>query len=307
MTLSDTLTRLELPARLQKAARQAPPWVCVLLVALIAWQLARATWMVLAPPAAPTSVPPAPASQTGADNGAAPALDVSAIVDAHLFGRARSPDAAPAPEPDPVEVPETRLNLSLRGVIAGDDPGRGVAIIADNRGDEKLFRVEQRLPGGATLHAVHFDQVIINRNGRLETLRLPREFPGGTTPVSRNDGAARPRSGAASAPIQRVISDNAARITDVLRVQPYMDGGQMRGYRVFPGRNRDQFAQLGLQAGDLVTEINGTPLSDPARGMEIFGQLGDATEVSLTVERDGSTETMMLDTARLARAAEASE
>ena len=50
-----------------------------------------------------------------------------------------------------------------------------------------------------------------------------------------------------------------------------------------------QFTKLGLMPGDLVTAINGTPLDDPARGMEILQSMNSATDVTVTVERNGQT------------------
>jgi general secretion pathway protein C len=203
------------------------------------------------------------------------------------------------------EVPETRLSLQLRGVITNDVAEYAVAIIADNRGRDQIYRVGQQVPGGARLHAVQSEQVVLNRAGTLESLRLPRDFAataGGQN--ARPAGVIRPTQAPTSS-VRDVISDNAAQITEIIRVQPYMEGGSMRGYRVYPGRNRQQFTALGLQPGDLVVEINGQPMNDPSRGMQIFAELGDADSVSITFEREGVSETMMLDTSQLARAAEA--
>ena len=70
--------------------------------------------------------------------------------------------------------------------------------------------------------------------------------------------------------LQELAAQNPAAITEIIRPQPVFANGQQRGYRVYPGRNRQQFSKLGLMPGDLVTAINGTPLDDPARGMEIL-------------------------------------
>ena len=75
--------------------------------------------------------------------------------------------------------------------------------------------------------------------------------------------------------------------------------GKQQGYRVYPGRQRQQFSQLGLRPGDMITQINGMALDDPARGMEVFRSLGDATQVSVTVERNGQEQVMTLDTSQL--------
>ncbi|MDH3915422.1 MAG: PDZ domain-containing protein, partial [Chromatiales bacterium] len=83
--------------------------------------------------------------------------------------------------------------------------------------------------------------------------------------------------------------------------------GQQQGDRVYPGRERQQFAKLGLRPGDLITQINGMSLEDPARGMEIFRGLSDATQVSVTVERGGQTEILTLDTSQLQAASENSK
>ncbi|MCC5860758.1 MAG: type II secretion system protein GspC [Gammaproteobacteria bacterium] len=306
MQLATTLGRLDPQASLTWASRRMPPWVVALLVALIAIQLARLTWLVLTPSTDPATLPAVPATLPAPRSGNAAPIDAQRIVQAALFGRVSDEPEPVVEQPQPLEVPETRLNLQLRGVIADDDPERGVAIIADNRGRDQVYRVGAQLPGNVRLHAVHADQVVLNRAGTLERLMLPREFPDGRAaarqPAAQPGGIVRSQRTATSS-VREVISDNAARITEILRVQPYLEGGSMRGYRVYPGRNRQQFSALGLQPGDLVVEINGQPLSDPSRGLEIFAELGDATSVSLTIEREGVTETMMLDTSQLAGAA----
>ena len=66
--------------------------------------------------------------------------------------------------------------------------------------------------------------------------------------------------------------------------------GEQAGYRVYPGRDRQQFAALGLRPGDLIMDIDGQALSDPTQAMQIFQSLGTAEQVTVTVERTGHVE-----------------
>ena len=100
--------------------------------------------------------------------------------------------------------------------------------------------------------------------------------------------------------LQNLAAQNPGAITEVIRPQPVFANGQQRGYRVYPGRNRQQFSQLGLMPGDLVTAINGTPLDDPARGMEILQSINSAAQVTVTVERNGQSTQVSINTAQVA-------
>jgi general secretion pathway protein C len=99
--------------------------------------------------------------------------------------------------------------------------------------------------------------------------------------------------------LRRMAESNPASFTEIIRPQPVFANGVQRGYRVYPGRNRQQFARLGLQPGDLVLSINGTPLDDPQRGMEIFNTMGASDRVTVTVERNGQPQELSLDMAQL--------
>jgi len=76
-------------------------------------------------------------------------------------------------------------------------------------------------------------------------------------------------------------------------------GGQQQGYRVYPGRNRRQFAALGLRPGDLIKDVNGASLTDPQQAMEIFQSLGTSDQVTVTVERNGQQQVLTLTTSQL--------
>jgi general secretion pathway protein C len=277
-----------------KASAVLPPWVVVVLVALIAWQLARIIWLLVpAGPPAPVTIPPAGSSGSAAVTGEGGA-DIDYIVNAHLFGRFDT--SAPVAELDPVDAPDTRLNLELRGTIAAEDADRALAIIAERSREEKVYAIGDAVPGGASLHSVYTDKVLLRRAGQLETLRLPRasDSGGGVAPP-RRQGVAPSRATS----IREIVSQAPARLTDVIRPQPVFRDGQQQGYRVYPGRDRQRFSALGLRPGDLITQINGMSLDDPARGMEIFRSLGDATQVSVTLERSGQAQVLNLDTSQL--------
>lgn len=210
-----------------------------------------------------------------------PQLLLATIIDAHLFGA--SPTASGA------DAPPTTMPLVLTGVIAvKGHPNAGQAILGANAADTKVYAVGASIPGGAHLHAVYEDRVLLERNGGLETLMLPRTALSGV-------------SYAPAAPRADLGQGNPDVLAGLLRVQPVFSQGKLSGYRIFPGgaRGTQAFMQLGLRPGDLITAINGTTLDDPGRALEVLQTLSSAGSASITVTRNGSPLEVNLNLASL--------
>ena len=99
--------------------------------------------------------------------------------------------------------------------------------------------------------------------------------------------------------LRNVISQNAGRLTDIIRLSPNVDQGKVTGFRVQPGRDRQTFDALGLMPGDVVTEINGVVLDDASKGLQAFEALGEATMANVTVLREGTPQALVIDTSQL--------
>lgn len=234
------------------------------------------------------------AAVPGGRAGRSHALDVAAITNAHLFG------AAPAARENGANAPQTSMPLVLTGIIAGNDPQNGLAILGPTAQTAKVFAVGDNVPGGAKLHAVYTDRVVIDRNGQLESLVLPRQAPGSaaaptTAAVQVNPSLERMR---------HMITEQPGLIGDVMRPQAVTEHGKVTGFRVFPGRNRMAFMRLGLRPGDEVTAINGTPLDDQDRGDQILHTLGSSSEAHVTVIRNGQQQDLTLNIAQVEQEAE---
>jgi general secretion pathway protein C len=281
-----------------------PTLVSALLAVVLAWQLVQLVWTLLgARPGSEALDPPVqgPGSQTAA---VTRSFDLTSIVNAHLFGVATATGDA-----DPSAAPATQMSLVLVGTIAQTDPEQGLAIIGDSATTARVYTVGKTVTGGTKLHSVYTDRVILDRGGKLEALMLPKQFRGGS--AARAGGAPLTGNRSAAPPpmlgdrIREMAQQNPGAITEIMRPQPVFASGQQRGYRVYPGRNRQQFARLGLMPGDLVTAINGAPLDDPARGMEILQSMNSATDVTVTIERNGQTSQISINNAQVAAEAAA--
>jgi general secretion pathway protein C len=241
------------------------------------------------------SAPPAVAAQPPA-----PPLDVAALVNAHLFGNAAVQASA-----DATNAPPSTMPLVLVGLLATDDPKQGMAIIGESTQGAKVVSVGKQVPGGAQLHSVYTDRAIIDRNGALESVALPRNTAGGVgvapppapPPVANNNEAMVER-------MRKLVSDDPGLIMQVMRPQPVFAGGKMRGFRLYPGANRQAFARMGLRPGDLVTHVNGTPLDDKDRAQEIFNTLSSSTDARVSVTRNGRQQELVLNIAQVAAEAD---
>jgi len=223
--------------------------------------------------------------------------DIQTVVAAHLFG------VPPAASRDEGNAPQSSANLLLAGTIATQDPKHGVAIISEGGAPSKVYSVGERV-GGASLHSVYLDHVILDRAGALETLLLPRELPpsrGGPTVARRMPGGD-PRTVAAVDNIRKMVQQDPSILDQVMRTVASYDNaaGKLRGFRAYPGRNRAIFSKLGLKAGDLVTAINGTPLDDPQRSQDVFNTIQTSDHVTVTIERGGQRQDITLNIAQVA-------
>jgi general secretion pathway protein C len=217
--------------------------------------------------------------------GVNPTLQLATIVNAHLFGTSAAASSS--------DAPATSMPLILAGVIAESDPGKGRAIIGENAAAGKLYAVGAAIPGGVHLHAVYSDRVLLERNGGLETLMLPR-----TATIGRN---AAPPAGGLPRQSQGQTRENSSVLAGLVRIQPVFNQGKLSGYRIFPGgaHGTSAFTQLGLKAGDLIEAVNGTALDDAARAMEVLQTLSSSATATVTVSRNGQPQEVNLNLANL--------
>jgi general secretion pathway protein C len=141
--------------------------------------------------------------------------------------------------------------------------------------------------------------VLLDRSGRLETLRLPKELSSTTAMMMPSP---MPQAApAATGSLREAIGANAARLSEILRPAPHIQEGKVVGFRVTPGRDAAAFDALGLRPNDVVTDINGTVLDDVSQGLQIFESLGETTQANVTVLRDGVPQVIVIDTSQLQR------
>jgi len=297
-----------------RASAVLPPWIAGLLVVGLAWKLALLTW-ALVPQGDPRPVakPPAGVPELTTDAQAATSdRVVQEIVPQHLFG-VFTKDTVPVKK-DTDDLPVSDA-FKLLGVYYSADPRNSTAIIADERGDADVYSIGQALGRGSKLTAIEATRVAIDTEKGPQRVELPQE---GDTPSSGPSRAAvrapvrrEPPPGSQTSEIEdslaAAIAPTVQPLTELIRPQPVYSDGKQLGYRVYPGRNRQQFTKLGLKPGDLVTQINGAALDDPARGMEIFKVLEDGGQVSVTVERDGQSQVIVLDASTINSLAEPAE
>ncbi|GAD87934.1 MULTISPECIES: type II secretion system protein GspC [Vibrio] len=266
-----------------------------ILLVSTAWLCGHLLWHLMGSESDVEHWRPVAGSGSGVASSPHQGMDISSLVNANLFG-VESKESTPKVTQQVVDAPKTRLNLVLVGVVASSIQKNSLAVIA-NKGSQDTYGVGETIDGTrAKLSNVLSDRVIIENQGRNETLMLEGiEYKR----VANNAGAVKkqpqsnvqgnnPKVDTASLDkIKAEISENPQQLLKYIRLSQVNRDGKLVGYRVRPGRERTLFDSIGLQDGDIAVELNGADLKNPASMGAIWKSLGDLSELNLTVERNG--------------------
>jgi len=271
---------------LQQLNKYLPAIFNVLLLIACSYTLAQLTWLLI--PVDETQQ--APISQRSANMAAiqksAQQQKIQQISNAHLFGQYQEKVHKTIKQ----DAPETRLNLVLKGVLAAIPMDNASAIIAmGKRGKEDIYGIGDKV-SSATVREIHADRVILERAGRFETLRLPKD-PNSNGFIKSARPSFRSRAstpGQVLGNIRQKIIKNPTSFGQYAIPIPYRENGKLRGYRLQPQKDRALFDQVGLDPKDIIISVNGVSLNNPANGLKALRALQKAKQVTITVLRNGT-------------------
>ena len=287
---------------LNQHQKQLHTIVVVLLSLYLIAFAAKLVWRIIPEPqlSATPTVSRAPViSSSSGQNG----VNIAKIQQLNLFGNAAAKPAEPVAEV--TDAPETRLNLTLTGVVASSEQEAGTAII-ENRGSQAVYGLGEKIEDtNATLQKVYNDRVIIKNGVRNETLMLDgidydeanrrREMQARNRPEPQEEEEDTVKLSEEALEATAALRERPANFTDFISISPKTEEGQLIGYQVSPGKEPELFKSAGLQAGDVITQINGLDLTDLQQSQEALSELRNAQTIELTIIRDGSLTTLYLD------------
>ncbi len=310
MALTDNINSLSivLDKLPQQKIAQA---ISVLLLIYIAFMAAKITWLVVPQKLITTNFTTnATTTKYAAQkSNTEKSVPISALQALNLFGQYKEQRKDNFVE-QITDAPQTRLNLTLSGLVASDDVEIAAAII-ENKGKQETYGVGDIIKGTrANLEQVLIDRVIIKQSGRLETLMLDgadynqvaQTVSNVKTNSKNNSQNNSQKSITKSTPsivdyrsnkelsrnAQRLRADlknNPGKITDYLRIFPARKGGKIVGYRLSPGKNAAFFKLSGLKSGDIAVQMNGYDLLVPIEAAQAMSALQTEHDISLLVER----------------------
>jgi general secretion pathway protein C len=280
--------------------------VLLLLAIFLLSYAAELTWRLLPQPADIGSFENVSGSQPVTQKSANERLDLVHIKRLNLFG---DYNAEPLAEKEVTDAPVTRLNLTLTGVVASSAKDQGAAII-ENRNQQQTYGIGEKIEGtNASLKEVYADRVIIKNGPTNETLMLdgvdysnnvsssigqPRQasFP---LPQLSDQGPDRRTLTDDAIQASRELQEQPASFVDYIAVSPHRPNGELRGYRVSPGKKPALFKAAGLKSGDVITDINGLDLTDMLQAVEAMNMLKELQSLQMSVQREDEIITIYLD------------
>lgn len=198
-------------------------------------------------------------------------------------------------------VIETTLQLTLRGVFAVADPTKGLAIIGSPTRSEKYFVAGQDIFAQARLKEVYDDRVILFRNGRYETLRLPEKA---LAAMQHNNSRSKRMSRDEYArkhveymrgkmkDIHKMTLNRMRNPWQYLYFEPALVDGKIMGLKLTAEEEKGFLAKHGIELGDIITSINGQRLDGGAGVARALNEIGQADDLDLVIDRSGESKTL---------------
>jgi general secretion pathway protein C len=237
--------------------------------------------------------------------------DREVILTRNLFNASLlTPEPAHSPEEEVLEA--TALPLTLLGTAASDRPELSWAAIEDRESQRTLvLRVDDVVRSQAKVVRIERRRIVLSENGALRELALEEPEATGVGPAAATAAAAasrrlaraarravhpqpeRPQAPGPSPPAEAARSPT--QLFSEARILPKYQEGQMVGVQVSAIKPGSLFEEMGIQDGDVITELNGIRIDSPEQSAKVLLELTKSEAFTLQVEGPSGPRTLNVD------------
>jgi general secretion pathway protein C len=175
-------------------------------------------------------------------------------------------------------------DLSAVGIVASRDASRSVVLLRSG-GRTRVVSVGENAFGGRVT-AIRADAVAMEFEGRSVDLRLSGDSVRAAAPAPAAPG----NPGAhvlARRDVERRIGEEAPRILAETTLIPAVDAGRVAGFTLTRVPENSLLTEAGLRAGDVLTQVNDTPIDSMATLIGLWPKLQGESTLTAVVLRNG--------------------
>ena len=194
------------------------------------------------------------------------------------------------------------LPFELVGTIILSNPAKSIAAILDKgQRQTESFQVGEVMGGKAKIYKIEAVRVYFENtdSSQLEFIEMKEDK---TAAISTFAPSApdRGETGVRQAGENKFIIDrnametalsNPNEILTQARAVPNIVGGKIKGFRIFAIKPGSIYEKLGIKNGDIIERVNGVDMDSPAKALEFYGALTQASDITLDVVTNGQKQT----------------
>ncbi|MCP4023820.1 MAG: PDZ domain-containing protein [Desulfobacteraceae bacterium] len=180
----------------------------------------------------------------------------------------------------PVEA--SSLDVRLWGTVTG--PEKAYAVIEDKKSKEQSLYEQGDVIQGATVKQILRNKVIITLNGVDQLLEIE---------IEAQKKSSRPPKRSGKQPKQLEVQYDqleesfSGPLKDQIKTRPYFSDGEPDGLMVYGIKPKSIFRKIGLKNGDIIKDINGTPIVKSEDAQELYTSLEEPSNAKVTLIRRG--------------------
>lgn len=220
----------------------------------------------------------------------------------HIFGSAQQLYDIP------LNQGKTSLELILNGTMSNVDEKTGMAYISNLQGQQKKFKVGDKVFNLAILKEIYKSHVVLNHNGKNEKLSLPENnLLANSANIKKNKVDNKKTKPAFLKHLNGSQESNWQQLMDqqkfdhnkiskiVSNISMVTDqAGNIHGLRVSNLAQGNLLKKHGLKSNDIITAINGEAVSSKNM-LSIRKTLEQSPNATVTIKRNGQTENIKIN------------
>jgi general secretion pathway protein C len=186
---------------------------------------------------------------------------------------------------------QKNMDFDLKGTVACNSSFGFIVIEERGNHKQKLYRLGDMIGSAKLIKITRNTATLISGDSEI-TLKIKATMEGPLLPNSTVAGTNQPTPRSLNLS-KRIVNENLNDLKSIMSqavVRPFLNEGVQNGYIISNIAPNSLYEKMGLQNGDIITDINNKPMQSADNLLQMVNLMQSGSSITLNVKRNGKIE-----------------